>query len=65
MRVVGLGDVTGQLSGPGRPANLDDRRPRAYCSCSRCGAGMGLFGYFCSLLSVFLSSSLALGGGAI
>ena len=29
--------VLGKLSVPGRPTNLDYRRARAYCACSRCG----------------------------
>ena len=31
--------VLGKLSVPGRPTNLDYRRARAYCACSRCGWG--------------------------
>ena len=49
--------VLGKLAVPGRPTNLDYRRARAYCACSRCG--WGLFGHFYSrlsfLFSVFLS----------
>ena len=44
-RVVrGSAMVLGKLSVPGRPANLDDSRTRAYCAYSRCG--LGLFGHF-------------------
>ena len=48
----------GKLSVPGRPTSLDDRRARAYCTCSRCG--WGLFGHFFSLIYLFslLSPSL-------
>ena len=52
--------VLGKFSVPGRPANLDNRRARAYCACSRCG--LGLFGHFFSRLSFF---SLSLGDGPI
>ena len=52
----------GKLPVPGRPANLDYSRARAYCDCSRCG--LGLFGYFFSRLS-FSSFSLFLGDGPI
>ena len=31
--------VLGKLPVPGRPANLDFSRARAYCACSRCGWG--------------------------
>ena len=31
--------VLGKLPVPGRPANLDLSRARAYCACSRCGWG--------------------------
>ena len=40
--------VLGKLPVPGRPTNLDWRRARAYCVCSRCG--WGLFGHFFSRL---------------
>ena len=40
----------GKLPVPGRPANLDYSRARAYCDYSRCG--WGLFGHF-SLLYCF------------
>ena len=33
-----------KLSMPRCPTNLDNRRARAYCACSRCGCG--LFGHF-------------------
>ena len=42
---------------PGRPADLDYSRARAYCAYSRCG--WGLFGHF------FSSFSLSLGDGPI
>ena len=48
--------VLGKLPVPGRPANLDDSRARAYCTCSRCG--WGLFGHFYSQLSFLSSRSL-------
>ena len=41
--------VLGKLPVPGRPANLDYSRARAYCACSGCG--WGLFGHFFSRLS--------------
>ena len=47
-----------KFSVPGRPTNLDNRRARAFCACSRCG--WGLFGHFFSPLS-FLFSSPSLG----
>ena len=47
--------MLGKLTVPGRPANLDDSRARAYCACSR--RGWGLFGHFFSHLS-FLSPSI-------
>ena len=49
--------VLGKFPVPGRPANLDDSRARAYCACSRCG--WGLFGHCYSQLS-FLSSQFLL-----
>ena len=50
--------VLGKLSVPGRPTNLDIRRARAYCACSRCGCG--LFGHFflSSIISLLFFSSL-------
>ena len=45
--------VLGKLPVPGRPANLDDSRARAYCTCIRCG--WGLFGHFYSQLSFLLN----------
>ena len=51
--------VLGKLPVPGRPAGLDYRRARAYCTCSRCG--WGLFGHFFSRLSLLFSFSLSLG----
>ena len=33
----GGGMMLHKLPVSGRPANLDDSRARAYCSCSRCG----------------------------
>ena len=35
--VSGGAMVLGKLPVPGRPANLDYSRARAYCACSRCG----------------------------
>ena len=55
--------VLGKLPVPGRPANLDYSRARAYCACSGCG--WGLFGYFFSRLSFLFSFSLSLGDGPI
>ena len=55
--------VLDKLPVPGRPTNLDDRRARAYCTCSRCG--WGLFGHFYSPLSFLSSFSLSLGDGPI
>ena len=34
--------VLGKLPVPGRPANLDYSRARAYCACSGCGWGLFL-----------------------
>ena len=53
--------VLGKLPGPGRPANLDNSRTRAYCACSRCR--LGLFGHFFSHLSFLSSFSLSLEDG--
>ena len=55
--------VLGNIPVPGRPTNLDDRRARPYCACSRCG--WGLFGHFYSQLSFHSSFSLSLGDGPI
>ena len=55
--------VLGNLPVPGRPANFDYCRARAYCACSRCG--WGLFGHFYSGLSFLCSFSLSLGDGPI
>ena len=55
--------VLGKLPVPGRPANLDYSRARAYCACSRCG--WGWFGHFFSHLSFLFSFSLSLGDGPI
>ena len=55
--------VLGKLPVPGRPANLDYSRARAYCACSGCG--WGLFGHFFSRLSFLFSFSLSLGDGPI
>ena len=41
-----------KLPVPGRPTNLDHSRARAYCACSRCGGGEGVFGPFFSRLSI-------------
>ena len=49
--------VLGKLPVPGRPANLDYSRARAYCACSGCG--WGLFGHFSLAYHFsFLSPSL-------
>ena len=49
--------VLGKLPVPGRPANLDYSRARAYCACSGCGWGM--FGhFFISPIISLLSPSL-------
>ena len=40
--------VLGKLPVPGRPTNLDTKRARAYCTCSR--FGWALFGHFFSRL---------------
>ena len=55
--------VLGKLLVPGHPTNLDYRRARVYCTCSRCG--WGLFGHFYSHLSFLSSFSLSLGDGSI
>ena len=55
--------VLEKLPLPGRPANLDDSRARAYCACSRCG--WALFGHFYSPLSILSSFSLSLEDGPI
>ena len=55
--------VLGKLPVPGRPTNLDKRRARAYCACSRCE--WGLFGLFFSRLSFLFSFSLCLEDGPI
>ena len=47
--------MLGKLSVPGRPDDLNNGRARAYCACSRCGWGEGVFVHFYSHLS-FLSS---------
>ena len=55
--------VLGKLPVPGRPADLDSSRARAYYACSRCG--WGLFEYFFFRLSFLFSFSLSLGDGPI
>ena len=55
--------VLGKLPVPGRPANLDFSRTRAYCTCSRCG--WGCLDIFFSRLSLLSSFSLFLGDGPI
>ena len=55
--------VLGKLPVPGRPANLDYCRARAYCACSGCG--WGFFGHFFYRLSFLFSFSLSLGDGPI
>ena len=54
--------MPGKLPVPGRPTNLDYRRARAYCACSRCG--WGLFGHF-FLSSITFLFFLPLGDGPI
>ena len=46
-----------KLPVPGRPINLDTRRARAYCVCSRCG--WRLFRHFFSLPYFLFSFSLS------
>ena len=53
--------VLGKLPVPGRPADLDYSRARAYCPCS----GWGLLGHLFSRLSFLFSFSLSLGDGPI
>ena len=49
--------VLGKLPVPGRPANFDCSRARAYCACSRCGWGLlDIFFLVCHFS--FLSPSL-------
>ena len=49
--------VLGKLPVPGRPINLDLRRAKAYCACSRCGCGcLNIFSLVFHF--VFLSPSL-------
>ena len=55
--------VLGKLPVPGRPANMDYSRARAYCTSSGCGRG--LFRHFYSRLSFPFSFSLSLGDGPI
>ena len=55
--------VLGKLLVPGRPTNLDYRRARVYCTCSRCG--WMLFGHFYSHRSFLSSFSLSLRDGSI
>ena len=55
--------VQGEHPVPGRPANLDNSRIRANCTCSRCE--WGLFGHFFSHLSFLSSFSFSLGDGPI
>ena len=54
--------VLGKLLVPGRPANLDNSRARAYCACIRCG--WGLFGHF-FLSAIFFFLSPSFGDGPI
>ena len=50
--------VLGKLPVPGRPTNLDYRRARAYCACSRCGWGLVWTFFLSSIISlVFLPLS--------
>ena len=55
--------VLGKLPVPGRPANFDCSRARAYCACSRCG--WGVLDIFVSRLSFLISFSLSQGDGPI
>ena len=48
--------VLGKYSEPKRPTNLDNRRARVYCTCSRCG--WGLFAHFFSRLSFLFCFSV-------
>ena len=48
--------VLGKLPVPGRPANLDYSRARAYCASSRCG--WGCLGIFTLVFFTSLSPSL-------
>ena len=61
--VVGWFDGAGIRPVLERPTNLDYRRARAYCACSRCE--WGLFGHFFSRLSFLFSLSFSLGDGSI
>ena len=49
--------VLGKLPVLGRPTNLDNSGPRAYCACSRCGRG--LFGHFLSSITSLFSLALS------
>ena len=55
--------VLDKLQMPGRPANLDNNRARAYCACSRCG--WVLFGQLFSPLLFLTSFFLSVGDGQI
>ena len=45
--------VLGKLPVPGRPANLDYSRARAYCACSGCGWGLCGHFFLSSIISLF------------
>ena len=45
--------VLGKLPVPGRPANLDYSRARAYCACSGCGLGVVWTFFLSPLISLF------------
>ena len=55
--------VLGKLPGPGRPANLDYSRARAYCACSGCG--WGCLDIFSLAYHFSFFFSLSLGDGPI
>ena len=57
--MVGDVMVLGKLSMPGRPANLDKSRLKAYCACSNCGWRLFVFGHFFFLSSVYSSLFLS------
>ena len=56
--------VLGKLSVAGRPTNLVNSKPSAYCACSRCGCFFFFFWTF-SLVYLFSFLSLVLGYGPI
>ena len=54
--------VLGKLAVPGCLTNSDNSRPRAYCTCSRCGLWLGTF---FSLVYLFSVLSPSVGDGPI